>query len=314
MLFRSLEIIISRQTLRIWMTVIVLSLAVGWHIRYANDYRKIWAYQSGFLQQLTWRVPGIEKNTALFVWQRTLPEIDNPDLGILYGDFALSMAINSIYDPNPTPTDSKLPYWYYPLIGDQVEVSPDTALHAEHATTVFDGNTSESLFFYYDPTNNRCLHLISAEDQYYKQYPDMIRQIASQAKTDQITSALNQNEELRDEILGRDEHTWCFYYQKAELARQYHQWNTISLLWQKATDEKLHTELGTEYIPFIDGFAHLAEWQKAKELTATARKLSKGMNSVLCPLWNDIEQSTMPSVQRNETIKDIKDLLQCNSQ
>jgi hypothetical protein len=311
----AIETLLTKQNLKIMISVIVLGLAVSWHIRYTNDYRKVWDYQAGLLQQLTWRAPGLEKGTAVFIWQPAPPKIENSFAGIaIAGDFPLALAINSIYDPNPVPTNSRLSYWYYPLAGDVLDVSPAAPLHAEHDTTVFDGNTSDGLFFYYDPANNRCLHLIGAEDQYYQQYPAILRQIAIQANTDHVMPTLNQNAALRDEVLGTNEESWCFYYQKAELARQYHHWDSIPLLWQMAADKNLNTKFGTEYMPFIDGFAQLAEWQQAQKLTISARKLSKGMDSMLCPLWNEIERSTLPSAQRAKTINDIKDLLNCSIQ
>jgi len=309
-----IEKIISRQNLRILITVVVLSMSVGWHIRYTDDFRKVWMYQSSFLQQLTWRIPGIEKNTAIFVWQPSLPHIESSNAGIaLYGDFSLSMAINSIYEPNPVPTESKLSYWYYYLSDESLNITRDTALHSEHATTYFDGNTSNNLFFYYDPQNHRCLHLVSTEDQFYNQYPPVIREIAPATMTNRISSTVRQNVKLRDEILGGNENNWCFFYQKADLARQYQQWDKISLLWEEATANNLRTAYGTEYIPFIDGFAHLAEWQKAMELTIEAKKLSKGMNSILCPLWDGIEQSTVASDKRDKTIRQVRMTLDCAS-
>jgi hypothetical protein len=303
---------ISKPNLRGWIAAIVLSLAVGWHIRYTNDFRKVWAYQSSFLQQLTWRIPGLEKNTAIFVWQPSPPKLDNPDAGIaLYGDFPLSMAINSIYQINPNPADSSLSYWYYAQFGDTIDLPKDTLLHAEHATTYFDGNTSDSLFFYYDPQNGRCLHLVDTEDQYYKQYPEMIKKISPYTTINRVVPTVVQDTELRDEILHNDEQTWCFYYQKAELARQYEQWDQIPSLWKAITDNNLHTAFGTEYIPFIDGFARLGNWQKAKDLTVMANKLSKGMDSILCPLWTDVEKSTQASAERDTTIKQIRNALDC---
>jgi len=303
---------VSSQRIAVLMMAIALSLSAVWHIRYTNDFRKVWLYQSGFLQQLTWRVPGIEKDTAIFVWQPVLPELDISNANIsLYGDFSLAMAVNSIYQQSPNPAESRLSYWYYALSGEQAFVESDIPLHSEHATTFFEGNTSNNLFFYYDPESNRCLHLVSVEDQYYKQYPQVIKEIASHATIDRISSMLEQNVKLRDEILGGNEQTWCFYYQKAELARQYRQWDKIPLLLQEATDNNLQTEFGVEYIPFIDGFAHLAEWQKAKELTVSAKKLSKAMSSILCPLWDEIERSTPVSRGKDETINQVRMILEC---
>ena len=305
------ETLVTERKLGIWLTVLLLSLSVGWHIRYTNDFRKAWAYQSDFLQQLIWRVPGMDENTAIFVWEPSLPDLDRPNADFtLHADFALSMAINSIYDSHTTD-EGRLSYWYHQLPGETMDIVQDSPFHAEHAITYFDGNTSDSLFFYYDPDNNRCLHLISTEDQYYKQYPDVIRDVSPFTSIDRISSTTKQDIELRDDIFKSSGNTWCFYYQKAELARQFQQWDEIPLLWDEVSSNDLQTEFGTEYIPFIDGFAHLAEWQQAKEITLTADKTSKAMGSILCPLWDDIERSTLPAEKRDATIKQVREKLAC---
>lgn len=183
----------------------------------------------------------------------------------------------------------------------------------EHATTYFEGNSSDSLFFYYDPRNDRCLHLVTPEDQYYKQYPGTIKEIASQVAVDRILPETRQNINLRDDIFNSGKKTWCYFYQKAELARQYQQWDEIKPLWNGAVSNNLQTTIGVEYIPFIDGFAHLSDWQMAAELTVSANKLSKAMSSILCPLWNEIEQTTFDSVKRDETIRQVEIELECAS-
>jgi hypothetical protein len=190
----------------------------------------------------------------------------------------------------------------------------DTPLPAEHAIAYFDGNSSDSLFFYYDPENNQCLHLVSAEDQYYKRYPDTIKDISPYVTTDRISATERQNVTLRDEIFHTNEPSWCFVYQKAELARQYQQWDDIPGLWKEAMDNGLRSEFGTEYIPFVVGFAHLSEWQNARDITIEANQLSKAMNSILCPLWSDIEQSTLASQERDKAIGQVENELQCTNQ
>lgn len=306
-----LETIITKQNLRIWMTVILLSLSASWHIRYTNDFRKVWAYQSDFLQQLTWRVPGMEENTAIFVWEPSLPDLDRPNADFtLHADFALSMAVNSMYDSHPA-NEGRLSYWYHQLSDETMDIALDSPFHAEHAITYFDGNTSDSLFFYYDPENNRCLHLVSTEDQYYRQYPDVIKDVSPYTTSDRISLTAKQDIALRNDIFKSSEDTWCFYYQKAELARQFQQWDVIPLLWEEVSNNDLQTEFGPEYIPFIDGFAHLAEWQKARDITLTADRTSKAMGSILCPLWDDIELSTLPLEERDATIKQVREKLAC---
>jgi hypothetical protein len=307
-----IEKITSKPNFRNWFMILIIGLSVTWHIRYTNDYRKIWEYQSNLLQQLIWRVPSIEKNTALYVWQPSLPELDHQDTEIaLYADFSTSMAINSIYQVNPQPTESKLSYWYYSLSDESINISQSVPLHSEHATTFFDGNSADSIFFYYHPENNRCLHLITNEDQNYKQYPNFVKDIASYTNTNRINAELVQNKNLTYQIFDESQKSWCFYYQKAELARQYQSWNEISILWQEISQNNLRTEFGTEYIPFIDGFAQLGDWQTAKEITFQANRISKAMDSILCPLWNTIEQSTPTSAEKDNVIKQVYESLGC---
>lgn len=310
-----IEKIVSKQNQKILMSLVILGAAIAWHIRYTNDYRKVWEYQSNFLQQLIWRAPGIERNTILFVWQPSLPNLGNSEANFaFYGDFSLSLAVNSLYEPDPIAAENRLSYWYSFLSGESAAVMDNSPLRLEHATTYFEGNSSDSLFFYYDPQNDRCLHLVAPEDRFYKQYPKTIKEIASQTTPDRILLETRQNTSLRDDIFNGGEKSWCYFYQKAELARQYQQWDEIKLLWNGAVGNNLQTAIGTEYIPFIDGFAHLSDWQSAAELTISANKHSKAMSSILCPLWNSIEQSTSDSGERDETIRQIKVELECANQ
>lgn len=307
-----IEKVISKTNPKIIIHAILLSLAVSWHVRYTNDFRKVWEYQSNFLQQLTWRVPGIEKNTALFVYQPNLPEIDNSNADIVrLGDFALSMAINSLYQVTPEPTESKLSYWYY-YVGDSfMDLSQETAIYSEHATTYFEGNSIDSLLFYYDPQNDRCLHLLTTQDQFYKQYPEAVHESALYANVSRVINSVVQDVELKNQILGENNQGWCFFYQKAELAKQYQQWEQIPLLWEQVEINKLRTEFGTEYIPFVEGFAYVGEWEKAEELTKTANRISKAMDSILCPIWAEIDAQTPDSREKNEAIQNVKDILGC---
>lgn len=310
-----IEKTISKPNLRIWITAILLGLAVGWHLRYTNDYRAIWAYQSNMLQQVTWRIPGLEENTALFIWQPSPPALSHPDPGIaLYEDSHVSMGINSIFQIDPDPADSRVSYWYYYLSGDSIDLPNDTPLEAAHATTYFNGNTRDSLFLYYDPQNGRCLHVVNVEDQYYKQYPETIKKISPSVTANRILLTEAQNTELRDEIWIGGQETWCFYYQKAELARQFGQWEKIPPLWRAAADRKLNTAFGAEYIPFIDGFARTGQWQTAIDMTLRADKLSKGMDSILCPLWTEIGRSMPASEEKDEALGQLQNVLGCVEQ
>jgi len=309
----TLEYFISKTKNKLFIIAVLLSLTITWHIRYTNDYRKIWIHQSNILEQLTWRVPGLDEKTALFIYTPSPPQIDKESTAYiaLAGDFPTSMAINSIYQANPQKQGSQLSYWVYSSIEPLQKLPKTIPLETSHATTYFEGNTNDSLGFYYASENGQCLHLIQSGDELYKQYPKEIREIAPYLSAQSINPENGQQYIVRNQILGNGENNWCYYYETADLARQYQKWENIVDLWKISNNKNLRPAHGIEYIPFIDGFAHTGEWEKALEFTKTARKLSKAMESILCPLWQDINRSMPSSIDNEQATKQAQALLQC---
>ena len=74
--------------------------------------------------------------------------------------------------------------------------------------------------------------------------------------------------------------TWCYYYEKAELAAQYGDWPTAVVLWRDAASRRLRAANSIELLPFIAASARLDDWEQAKTLTAGAQALPD--RSTLC--------------------------------
>ena len=69
----------------------------------------------------------------------------------------------------------------------------------------------------------------------------------------------------------------------------------------------------SERIPFIEGYAHVGNWQRAKELTQESADVTSLMRPMLCGLWQRIGQNTNASREKDGTIKAIKVELNCTS-
>ena len=311
-----LESILRNSRIKILFIALLLSLAVVWHIRYTNDYRKIWRYQSSIFEELSWRVPGIEEDTALFIYATSSPEIDenSPAKIAFVRDFSTSMFLNAIYQINPEKKGNQLSYWSFSSLNPLLELPQSVPLRTSHATTFFEGNTKDSLVFLYSPEEGQCLHLIQSGDERYKQYPDIIKEIAPHLSADRINADMGQHDMIRNQLLGKGEkEDWCYYYESADLARQYQNWEEIVELWKKSQNKKLRASHGIEYIPFIEGFAHSLEWEEAIAITKEAKKLSHAMDSILCPLWDEIDLATVSSTRKEQAINEAELLLGCTS-
>ena len=62
-------------------------------------------------------------------------------------------------------------------------------------------------------------------------------------------------------------HDWCYYYQKASLARQRGDWETIVEIQSTAERQGLHPNDQIEWMPFVQAFAYLNDMKKVKQLS-----------------------------------------------
>jgi len=92
------------------------------------------------------------------------------------------------------------------------------------------------------------------------------------------------------------EKSWCYFYEKADLARQQKDWPEIVRLAGQAFREARKVDSAWEIIPFIEGYAHTGDFEKARQLSDQARQVSpegkKLTRDLLCNAWTRIGQSS----------------------
>jgi len=62
-------------------------------------------------------------------------------------------------------------------------------------------------------------------------------------------------------------HNWCFYYQKASLARQQMDWQKVAQLGDKAQRLGLHPNDQIEWMPFLQAYAILGDQKQVKDIS-----------------------------------------------
>ena len=97
----------------------------------------------------------------------------------------------------------------------------------------------------------------------------------------------------------------CYYFQKADLARQMGNWEEVVKLGNKAFKLDDYPNSPIERFVFIEGYAHTGDWEKAMEYSKMSYRVSKDyVGPLLCQLWKRIETGTTSSVERNEVLAD----------
>ncbi|MBK9207927.1 MAG: hypothetical protein IPL71_06370 [Anaerolineales bacterium] len=280
--------------------VAFVALAAGRQFLWANEFRRDWTYQKNLFWQMTWRAPGLEKNTMVLI---------NEDLKY-YADNSLGAALNWVYAPD-NHTDVVDYVLFYPTNREYLSFNLNQPVDYDFLAGKFHGNTSQTVVFYYSPP--RCLRLLDPEiDGENRLIPEdsLLRDAAFLSSTVPI---LSESTARMPDVYGPEpEHGWCYYFQKADLARQMGDWETVTHLGDDAFALGDYPNDPIERFVFIEGYAHTADWEKAVELSQNSYKVSKSyVGPLLCKLWDRIEKETENTSLQKKTLDGVRSKFEC---
>ena len=105
---------------------------------------------------------------------------------------------------------------------------------------------------------------------------------------------------------------WCYYFQKADLARQLGDWEQVVKLGNSAFALNDYPNDPIERFVFIEGYAHVGDWGKAVELSQVSYKISKDfVRPPLCKLWDRIARETESTSEQNVTLDLVRNKFEC---
>ncbi len=278
--------------------------AAGSNFYNAVQYRQEWFDQQAFFWQLSWRAPEIEPGTTLLTSE--LPHRRS-------SDYTLSAPLNWTYRPDGIP--DQLPYFLID-IGSRLDTGPEEmreeqAIELPYRTSSFSGSTGQAVVLFYAPP--RCLRVVEPErDLLVPRKPKFIDVAMPLSRVDLISNA--ETAVAPPPVLGPEpEHGWCYYFEKADLARQTDQWPELQALAEEV--ERLGLAPGDreadEWSPFITGYAQNGDWQSAVELTRRAYQANTKLSDYYCLQWRYLFQDTPPSNERAQASRKIEAELGC---
>ena len=292
-----------------WTKLFILStlvgLAVGFQFRTANTFRRDWTLQNTLFWQMSWRIPQMEEGSTLLV----------NDMPLHFStDNSLSGALNWVYAKEDQP--ETMPYiLYYPSLrygGGLPSFEPDQELYVDYLAIKFYGNTSQMLGIYYDPP--ACFRVLDPDlDPYNLLLTEQMREAARTSKPDMLIRSESEPVQLQEDIFGQEPaHGWCYYFEKADLARQREDWGAVVSLGDEAFTSGDYPNDPFERVPFIEGYAHTDNWQRAAELTLETYRVSNLTQPLLCKLWERIESETPQGQTKTDTIFFLRSELGCS--
>lgn len=300
-----IEALLDTPKKRLVAAALIISLGIGWQVRKSNEFRHAWEAETNFYRQLTLRAPSITPHTAFIAQDEFLG---------LMGDYPTSFALNTIYAEPLGVSGQDARTWLFIVssnFGGRVDglLSGMPLVDKKHSTE-FTGKSSDSLVMMYEPELDQCLWVITPEAANAQIVPETLRVISPLSNTRLIDTSAAPTPFLQT-ILPSQPDNWCAYYQRGSLALQLKEWDQAVSLWEKAAEKGLRPANGFEYLPFIEAYGMTGNWPQAFELTRTANKSSKSMESALCTLWSRLQKQTATSPEQVNAVAKVKDYLGC---
>ena len=291
---------------------VLIGLGANQQLRAANDYRWIWDSERSFYWELAWRAPGLQLGTALLTYQEVFPN---------QGLFSSSAALNLLY-PQPTPTTS-LGYWWYTLspryhagqFSEPIQLNFQTTFRSLH----FEGGSPNTLLVQFDPSYGSCLYVVTQADRNDPNLPLLDREMASLTNLSLIQPQPASGWKPPEAMFGPEPSrtSWCYYFEKADLARQSGDWAQVAALGDQARRKgyspQQKSAAAQEWRPFIQGYAAVGRWKDAADLTIQLGQKGGAFKSAACEIWQQAAGGKAAGAELDAASRRVSGALGCGA-
>jgi len=187
----------------------------------------------------------------------------------------------------------------------------DLPVLQDYLAAEFRGGTSQVVVLYFQPPG--CLRVMDPEvEAEIWLVPPSLRQTLKLSSTAPIEPG--GMAKPPPGLYGSEpERNWCYYFEKADLARQQKDWQAAAGLGEQALALGDYPNDPVERFPFIEAYAHTANWKRALELTRDTREIAPLYAQLGCRLWARIERETQAGTDRDAALQEAKTILGCGN-
>jgi hypothetical protein len=283
-----LELLQKVPWLKILIASSLISLAIGFHFQNGMSFKRDWESFQDFFWQLTWRAPDMEKGTVILTTNFPLR---------YYSDNSLTAPLNWTYDPeNITAQLNYLFYFTDVRLKSQRLSSLDKNQPIEQPfrSFYFEGNTNNSLVIKYSPPG--CLQVLDTEFANSGILPNLTQLEADGIQLSNLAQIepdpQNPKRPPQEFFSKEPEHGWCYFFEKADLARQMKDWQTIVEFGMEAKKLSLQPRNPSEWLPFIEAYFRLGKVEDAKSLVDLSIQKNEKYLPGICYTWKRMQKDT----------------------
>jgi hypothetical protein len=259
--------------------MILITLSISYQIQMGNEMVKDYNSQQDFYSQLKWRIPELKTDTAIY----------SPGIpGGYEADYSFSMGVNLLYDE---AIGNNLHYWFFTPRDYTISTllnDPEANLAGKIRGPEFSGKAANMVAIYKDGSS--CLLIL---DSVYSAMSSAVSQYSGYGKLtnfDRIVDNGAATTVFPQAFGSISNNNWCYYFEKADLAKQEKNWQQVISLYDQAKQKGFTPGHSVEYIPLINALAEEGKVSEALQTTNTAIQFSTTVTPAACKLWSNLMQ------------------------
>ncbi len=238
--------------------LMIAALLISGFVQWQNktNYISTWSETKDYSQQLMWRAPGLKSGTTIVTAGAFSAEED-------YEIFAPANLIYFSDEQGWAPIGAEI------LNTNTIRDIEQGKKTDRTVREIFVEKDYQQLLALTKPNKQSCLHVVNGENPIYSVNEwSKIPEIGSYSKLDQIIT-VPEREVVMPFFLGEEqEHGWCYYYEKMDLAMQLDDPETAAQLADEAAEQNLRAEDSVEWIPVIEAYVETGRADEAEQYAA----------------------------------------------
>ena len=273
------------QKLQIIFLSVLVAAGTAFHANQMVRYKNLSDFQKDIIWQLTWRAPDLKPGTTILA-------NDFPNQDYLTGN-ALTTQVDWIYSEIQPPDKNDLEYLFAflnsPTRESIEELTRGKKIDYSFRGYQFHGSTDNT--FLVGLKSNGCLRVLDNQltpgNTVFDVYSKQVKDGAAISTLDPILADGTQKVPPAHLFGNEPAHTWCYYFEKAELARQFGDYAQAYSLIQQANQLGFYPKDDTEWYPYIDSALHQGHMEETVELSNRIIAKDQFVLKGVCLTWEN---------------------------
>jgi hypothetical protein len=250
----------NKRALQVGFIAVLGLIALLTHHANAVKYAGEAAALKNFWWQVSWRVPQFEKNATLLA---VYPA------GVIEEDYFVWGPANLIYYPEKQNEKNIQPGLFAALVNRDTVAKVLTRQRQEYdkRKNIVTYANYRNILILSQPTASACVRVMDGTRPELSRWDlDAIRVMSPYSELEHVLA--DETPHAPPEIVFGPEptHGWCFFYQKADLARQQGDWQAVLEMGNQAFDLNLSPADPIEWMPFLQAYAVTGNVERLTEL------------------------------------------------